>query len=70
MPATNQWVVKAGESFWTIAASVVETRVGHAPTASEIVPFWQALIDANRAQLPRPGNPNLIYVGTVLTLPP
>ena len=62
--------MKPGESFWTIAASVLETRLGHAPTAQEIVPYWSSLIDANRSVLPQPRNPNLLYVGTVLTLPP
>ena len=62
--------MKAGESFWTIAASVVQSRSGHAPTNAEIAPFWQALIDANQAQLPHPGNPNLLYVGITLVIPP
>ena len=62
--------MKAGESFWSVAAAVMDSRLGHTPTAAEIVPFWQTLIDANRAQLPRPSNPDLIYVGMVLTIPP
>jgi nucleoid-associated protein YgaU len=62
--------VQSGDSFWSIAEAVTAARLGHAPTAQEIGPLWLRLIDANRAQLPRPGNPNLIYVGTVLTIPP
>jgi hypothetical protein len=62
--------VKAGESFWTIATSVLQSRLGHAPTNAEIAPFWQALIDANQAQLPHPGNPDLLYVGNTLVIPP
>ena len=63
-------MVKAGDSFWSIAASVLQTRLGHEPSNAEIAPFWQALIAANQAQLPQPGNPDLIYVGTTIVIPP
>jgi hypothetical protein len=49
---------------------VLQTRLGHAPTNAEIAPFWQALIDANQAQLPHPGDPDLLYVGMTLVVPP
>jgi nucleoid-associated protein YgaU len=53
-----------------VAASVLQSRLARAPTNAEIAPLWQALIDANRAQLPQPGNPDLLYVGTNLVIPP
>jgi nucleoid-associated protein YgaU len=62
--------VKAGESFWTIAAAIAEQRLGHPPTVAEIDGVWRVLIDANRAQLPNPADPDLLYVGIVLTIPP
>lgn len=30
---------------------------------------WKLLYEANKAKLPRPNNPDLVYVGTVLTIP-
>ncbi|HEX4818789.1 MAG TPA: LysM domain-containing protein [Acidimicrobiales bacterium] len=68
--SSTSWVVKPGDSFWSIAASVLQSRLGHAPSNAEIVPFWHALIDANQAQLPHPGNPDLLYVGITLVIPP
>jgi hypothetical protein len=62
--------VKPGESFWSIAASITDSRLGRHATAREIDPTWRVLIDANRAQLPQPRNPSLLYVDTTLTIPP
>jgi nucleoid-associated protein YgaU len=33
------------------------------------VPYWQSLVDANRATLADPENPDLLFSGQVLTLP-
>jgi nucleoid-associated protein YgaU len=62
--------VKAGESFWSIAAQITDTRLGRHASSHEVDTVWRVLIDANRAQLPAPGNPSLLYVGTILTIPP
>jgi hypothetical protein len=65
----TEWSVAPGESFWTIAADLASMKVGHPASAQEIDPVWRALIDANRDRLPRAGNPSLLFVGTMLTLP-
>jgi hypothetical protein len=63
-------VVQPGESFWSVAVSIADTRAGgHAPTQAVDV-IWRELIEANRGQLPKPRNPSLLYVGTILTVPP
>jgi nucleoid-associated protein YgaU len=62
--------VKRGESFWSIAAAITDMRLGRHATVREIDPIWRALIEANRAQLPQPRNPSLLYVATTLTIPP
>jgi nucleoid-associated protein YgaU len=64
------WLVKPGESFWSIAVSVTEARLGRHATVREVDSTWRALIEANRAQLPQPRNPSLLYVDTTLTIPP
>src|SRR3546814_9255760 len=62
-------VVKAGESFWSIAEDVVKASSGGDATIQEVTSYWADLIEANRADLPDPGNPDLIYVGPTLQLP-
>jgi hypothetical protein len=65
----RSWTVAAGECFWSITSDLVHDAKGHAVTDAELIAPWKALIDANRAQLPDPANPDLLYVGTVLTIP-
>ena len=65
----SEWTVKAGESFWSVAEDVVKTRLGRAPTTAEIDTTWRAIIAANRQKLPDPSNPDVLWVGTVLTIP-
>jgi nucleoid-associated protein YgaU len=62
--------VQPGESFWSIAKAIADTRAGGDATVSAVDAVWRALIDANREQLPKPSNPSLLYVGTTLTIPP
>lgn len=65
----DRWIVKPGESFWSIAESVLAERWGRAPTDAEIVPFWQRLIQANRFELVDRANPDLILPAQVFTVP-
>jgi len=67
--SANQWTVKPGECFWSIAESVLTERWGRAPTDAEIVPFWQRLIAANRIELAQRDNPDLIFPGQRFTVP-
>jgi len=57
------WVVDAGDSFWSIAEDVVgrgdRTRA-----------YWEQLIVANRDRLAVPDQPDLLFPGQRLTLPP
>jgi hypothetical protein len=62
--------VQSGESFWSIAQSIADTRDGGQATLEQVDSLWRALISANRAQLPRPSNPSLLYVGMTLVVPP
>jgi hypothetical protein len=68
-PTTNTVTVHMGESFWTIAQSIVQQRIGTAPTNAQIAQYWTQLIDANAHSLPHPGDPDLIYVGQTLVVP-
>lgn len=67
LPATR--TVRAGESFWSVAESVLRQRLGTAPTTAQIRGYWLRLIAANAGRLPVRGDPDLIYPGTTLVLP-
>jgi hypothetical protein len=69
-PRAEPWTVGPGENFWVKAASVLARSLGRRPTDAEIVPYWQALIEANRAALADPANPDLIFPGQHFTVPP
>jgi hypothetical protein len=45
------------------------SRLGRAPTNAEVDGTWRAIIAANRQHLPDPTNPDVLWVGTVLTIP-
>jgi hypothetical protein len=62
--------VAAGESFWSIATSIADTRAGGHATVQAVDALWRALIAANLDKLPNPKNPSLLYVGTILSIPP
>jgi len=62
--------VRPGDSFWSLAEEHLEDVWGRRNlTDAEIVPYWKTLIDANRAELTDPGNPDLLLPGQRLTVP-
>jgi len=66
--AGDEWVVAAGESFWSIAEDVVSDRLGRPPGDAEITSYWVRLVDANADRLVS-GEADLIYPGQVFVLP-
>jgi nucleoid-associated protein YgaU len=70
-PAAHRtWTVQPGQCFWSIAEAVLAERLGRQATAEEVVPYWNRLIDANRAALADRDNPDLVFPGQVFTVPP
>lgn len=63
-------VVRAGQSFWSIAEDLVALRLGRAPTEPEVIGPWLELIARNTHVLADPSDPDLLDVGVVLHLPP
>jgi hypothetical protein len=63
-------VVQPGDSFWSIATAELQTGLGRPPTNGEIAAYWTRLIAANEERLPVPGNPNVLFPGDRLRLPP
>ena len=66
----DHYTVVPGDCFWTIADDLLHRAWGRAPSDAEIVPYWQRLIEANRAELADRGNADLIFPGQVFTVPP
>lgn len=67
-PAT--WTVHAGDDFWSIAENVVSRRSPTSVSGREVATYWSRLIAANRGRLPEPGDPDLLFPGDTLVLPP
>ena len=64
--------VVPGDNLWDISAAHLARVKGVAPpdvSNSEVHAYWVRVIDANRASL-RSGEPNLIYPGERVELPP
>ncbi len=64
------WRVESGDSFWSIAAEILETAWQRPPSEDEIDPFWRALVLANRARLVVEDDPDLVLPGQVFDVPP
>ncbi len=67
--AGETWRVQPGECFWSIAEDVLTRSRNRPPSDAEIVPYWRALIEANRAALADRANPDLVFPGQVFTVP-
>lgn len=68
LPTT--WTVEPGDSLWHIADAVMAQAKGRPPQISELGPYWEAVVDANRGRLADPDNPDLLFPGQVMTVPP
>ncbi len=62
-------LVARGESFWTVAQTVLARRLGSTPSDAQTASYWVKLLAANRSVVGATGNINIIYPGMVLTLP-
>jgi hypothetical protein len=62
--------VRSGDNLWSIAAEHLTAHRDERPTAAEVIPYWRALIEANRDVLPDPDNADLLFPGVELRLPP
>ncbi len=72
-PATTtaevQHIVEPGEHLWGIAARELAGRADTAPTTGDVVAYWTRLCERNRDRLAS-GDPNVVFAGEVIVLPP
>ena len=66
---TTKWTVKPGDDLWSISESVLAGRLGYRPDERQVASLWLRVVEANRANLPDPANPNLIFAGEVVDVP-
>lgn len=69
LASTPTTVVQGGDSFWSIAEAHLQ-HLGAGPTDREVVRYWERLVAVNVGRLVDPANPDLLYAGQVLELPP
>lgn len=67
-PSTG-YVVRPGDHFWSIAEQTVRaTKPG--ATEEQVHRYWVQLVEANLSKLHDRSNPDLLHVGTHLSIPP
>jgi hypothetical protein len=64
-PDGARHTIRSGEHMWSIAAGQVPAAL----SAADVAPYWRRLVELNRSRL-RSGNPDLVYPGEVIELPP
>lgn len=62
--------VEAGESFWTIADELLADAWHRPPSVAEVDAYWRQLMAANWGRLVHDDEPDLLFAGQVLDLPP
>ena len=68
--AATTWTVRPGDHLWSIAESTLRARADGTLHERQIRSYWRKVIAVNRGRLADPGNPDLIFPGQVIRLPP
>ena len=63
-------VVERGDNFWSIAEDRLEGDLGREVGDPEVLPYWGEVVAANRARYAELVDPDLIYPGQAVVLPP
>ena len=66
--ATASVTVQPGDNLWKIARRHLQS-LGEDPANRRLATYWARVVDVNRSVL-RSGNPDLIYPGETVLLPP
>ncbi|MFO7548419.1 MAG: hypothetical protein R6X29_06075 [Acidimicrobiia bacterium] len=61
--------VVPGDNLWSLAEHRLSEVRGRPPGVGEVAPYWVEVIAANRHRI-RSGDPDLIFPGEVIVLPP
>lgn len=66
----ESWTVEPGDHMWKIAEQTLVEAWDRGVSDNEIAPYWQSVIEANEDNLLPPEDPDLIYPGQILDVPP
>lgn len=61
--------VEPGDHLWSMSADEMTEVLGRVPTDAEIAAYWAEVVEANRHRI-RSGDPDLIFPGEEIVLPP
>lgn len=64
------WTVKPGDHLWAIAESTVRHDLGDDASDQAVAAYWAHLVELNRDRLVDPTNPDLLFAGQQVLLPP
>jgi hypothetical protein len=63
------WTVRRGDDLWSIAAATLTHAWDRTPGRDDLARYWWQVVEANRARLPNPGDPNLLLPGDRVVVP-
>ena len=63
------WVIRPGEHLWLVAEGTMTDGRRRSVDVGAVARYHRALLDANADTLPVPGNPDLVFPGTVVVRP-
>lgn len=70
VPGGKTHEIQGNDSFWSVAKEELTQAWGREPTNEEVDAYAQQLQEANKNNLPEPGNPDLLWDGQVIDVPP
>ena len=59
-----------GDHLWGVSEQALSAHLGRPATDAEIDGYWRRVIDLNRDSLLDPDEPDLVFSGQVIELPP
>jgi hypothetical protein len=69
-PEESTVTLGPGDHLWAVAERTVAAARGRDPVEREVARYWRRLVELNRPHLPDPADPDLVFPGDVVRLPP
>jgi hypothetical protein len=63
------WTVRLGDDLWSIAEATLTRAWAHPPAPPDLARYWWLVVQINRAALPNPADPSLLFPGDQIVLP-